>query len=139
MTRSRPIPPHPELQRRPSRSFGWLETSYLHDGTLAGLGPQAIAVLLLLVLAADEKGASYYGRGKMGAILGMDMESVTVALRLLLNREIVAFRPWRRGSKDGVWQLLPVRMGKESKSQPGCLPIGEILNRLGLGKDRAGG
>jgi len=130
MSRPRPIPPYPNQIRQPISSFGWLETSLLHDGILAGLRPEAISVLLLLALAADEKGASYYGRGKMGAMLGMDMESVTNALRCLLDHGLVGFRPWRPGLKDGVWQLLPVKKIEE-KRQNGCHSLRDIMNRLG--------
>lgn len=132
MRRPKPVPPRPDIKRRPTASFGWLDTRLLHDGVLASLGPGPSAVLLLLALAADDQGVSYYGRGKMSAMLGMDMESVTQALQSLLDIELVAFRPWRPGSQDGVWQLLPVNH-TDSKHYRDCLSVTAILNQLGMG------
>ena len=133
MSRPRPRPPRPELIRRPQESFGWLETCLLHEGILADIGPETTAVLLLLALAADEMGASYYGRGRMGAKLGMDQASVSRALERLLDQRLVAFRPWGQGQKDGVWQLLPVP-GTKYERQGTCLPLADVLLRLGFGK-----
>ena len=62
----RPEPPRPELVRRPTGGLGWLPAALLHEGWLARLGPDAAAVLLLLALAADRYGASFYGRARMG-------------------------------------------------------------------------
>ena len=132
MNRPRPTPPYPGQIRRPTASFGWLDTDLLHSGTLAWLGSKTTSVLLLLALAADEQGASYYSRGKMGAMLGMDMESVIRALDRLIKNKLVAFRPWRPGIQDGVWQLLPLKQNKTVR-QGACLSVGQILNRLGLG------
>jgi hypothetical protein len=57
-------------------AFGWLEAHLLHDRWLAKLEPDAIAVLLLLALAADRRGASHFGRLRMAEALGMDVERV---------------------------------------------------------------
>lgn len=137
MSRPRPIPPRPDLIRRPGESFGWLETRMLHEGILADLGPQATAVLTLLALAADQNGASYYGRGRMGAMLGMDLASVSRALAKLRERSLATFRPWRPRLKDGVWQLLPLPNTNRQR-QGKCLRVDEILRQLGLDNERAG-
>ena len=102
-----PTPPHPELVRTPTGRFGWLEDRLLHDRWLAQLGPDAIAVLVLLALAADRHGASFHGRARMADALGIDLARVDAALDKLTEVRLVASRPWRRGLKDGVWQLLP--------------------------------
>jgi hypothetical protein len=101
-------PPRPDLVRRPAGGFGWLEDRLLHDGWLARLGPPAIGVLVLLALAADRNGCSFYGRRRMADALGMRRAQLDAALGHLLALNLVAHRPWRTGCDDGVWQLLPV-------------------------------
>jgi len=127
----RPIPPRPELLRRPAgRSFGWLETHLLHDGWLSRLAPDATAVLVLLALAADEHGSSFYGRDRMGSLLGLDRARIDRSLARLLELGLVAHRPWGNGHPDGVWQLLPVqRIARRAGSAEG---VRDILGQLGL-------
>lgn len=101
-------PPRPDLVRRPPGGFGWLEDRLLRDRWLARLGPPAVAALVLLALAADRNGCSFYGRRRMAECLGISRAQLDAALRRLLDLNLVAHRPWRRGCDDGVWQLLPV-------------------------------
>jgi hypothetical protein len=126
------LPPHPELLRQPAGRFGWLEDRLLHDGWLAHIGPEATSVLVLLALAADRQGSSFYGRGRMAEVLGMSRHEVDQALLQLLKLRLVAHRPWRPGHPDGIWQLLPV---PPSAPPPPALPhrggepasIGEVI------------
>jgi hypothetical protein len=131
VSRPRPQPPHPDLVRRPSGGFGWLEQRLLLDGWLRELGPKATAVLVLLALAADRNGASFFGRLRMAGALGLSCEDVDLALGRLTELGLVAHRPWRAGTRDGVWQLLgvPVKDGARSRS---AVSIQEIMARLGL-------
>jgi len=108
MACERPAPPRPGLRRRPPRSFGWLDARLLHDKWLERLGPEAVAVLALLAIAADEFGASFYLRGKMAWTLGLDLHELDRCLGRLLELGLVAHRPWSSGHPDGVWQLLPL-------------------------------
>jgi len=132
--RRSPTPPQPDLVRRPQAPFGWLEAHLLHDRWLAQLGPDATAVLLLLALAADRRGASFYSRGRMGDALGMDVARVDQALDRLLTLELLAVRPWRSGSRDGVWQLLPVDR-QPDRQRSGVMHIAELLRSLGFDRD----
>lgn len=108
MMRQRPVPPHPELLRHPSRCFGWLDARLLREGWLAQLGPEAVAVLTLLALAADQHGASFYRRETMALALSLPRRELDRSLERLLELGLVAHRPWLPGHLDGVWQLLPV-------------------------------
>jgi len=108
MKRDPPTPPRPDQVRRPAGSFGWLEARLLHDGWLERLGPQRIAVLTLLALAADRTGSSFYRRNSMAHALSMSQEDLDEALGSLLDLELVDHRPWSAGHLDGVWQLLPL-------------------------------
>ena len=130
-----PEPPRPNLVRRPSGPFGWLDARLLHEGWLARIGPEATSVLVLFALATDRRGASYYGREKMGCMTGLERRQVDRALDVLRAAKLVEQRPWRPGHPDGVWQLLPlpavqnIREGEPTS-------IGAVL--AALAKDAAG-
>ena len=108
MNRERPVPPRPELIRRPSRAFGWLDARLLREEWLGLLGPERIAALVLLALAADRTGSSFYRRETMALALGMQRRVLDEALDRLLHLELIAHRPWDRDHIDGVWQVLPL-------------------------------
>lgn len=123
-------PPRPDLIRQPAGYFGWLEDRLLHDGWLARLGPEGTSVLVLLALAADRHGASFYGRERLAERLSMSRQEVDQALSRLLELRIVAHRPWRQAHPDGIWQLLPLPAPKPRRGQ--AVSIGEMLNSLGM-------
>lgn len=108
MMHERPRPPRPELLRQPPRSFGWLDARLLHEGWLGRLGPERVAVLALLAIAADRTGSSFYRRETMARTLSMTRMDLDEALDRLLELDLVAHRPWTPGHVDGVWQLLPL-------------------------------
>ena len=130
--RPSPTPPHPELERRPRGSFGWLEAELVHDGWLAELGPHATAVLVLLALAADRRGASFYSRDRMAAALGLTRHELDEAVTSLLDANLVAHRPWRHGRIDGVWQLLPVPTRQAHSRAGRQLSAADVLRSLGF-------
>ena len=131
--RPRPRPPRPKLIRRPAAAFGWLDARLLHDGWLGRLGADATAVVLLLALAADRHGASFYGRERMAETLGLSRQEVDRALGRLLGLSLVAHRPWREGLPDGVWQLLPLPASRSGRGG-GAMSVGEILTQLGISR-----
>ena len=127
-----PKPPHPELERRPRGSFGWLGSELVHDGWLAELGPHATAILVLLAIAADRHGASFYSRERMASTLGMTRHDVDDALTRLLEARLVSHRPWRTGRADGVWQLLPPQTPRACPRASRTLTAAELLRELGF-------
>jgi DNA-binding transcriptional ArsR family regulator len=127
-----PIPPHPDILRRPRGPFGWLDAHLLHDRWLAQMQPDATAVLVLLALAADRHGASFYSRGRMAECLGIDIDRVDRALAKLEELGLVALRAWRPGLRDGVWQILPVAQSTAFKHRA-TVSIAEVLRSLGMG------
>ena len=126
-----PVPPRPDLERRPRDAFGWLEAELLHEGWLAEIGPHAAAALVLLSLAADRRGASFFRRERMALALGMSRYEVDVALQRLLDAELVALRPWHLGGRDGVWQLLPPPRRCEPERSRQVLTAADVLRSLG--------
>ena len=129
--RRAPVPPRPDFVRRPQAPFGWLEAHLLHEQWLKRLQPDATAVLLLLALAADRRGASYYSRARMADSLGMNVERVDHALERLLDAGLVALRPWRTGGRDGVWQILHVERCASARSGR-CWSVADLLRSLGV-------
>lgn len=132
--RQRPIPrPRPDLLRRPTGGFGWLDQALLLEGWLAQIGPNGIAVLVLLALAADRHGASFFSRHKMADSLGCSLAHVDEALQRLCHLSLVAFSPWRKNGRDGVWQLLPLPQSRQNRPRDGrSLGIAQILAALGF-------
>ena len=129
--RAPPVPPRPDLERRPKGAFGWLEAELLREGWLAEVGPHAAAVLVLLALAADRRGASFFGRDRMAVVLGMSRHEVDVALQRLLDSDLVAHRPWHARASDGVWQLLPPPVQRQSERTGHGSSVADILRSLG--------
>lgn len=132
----RPLPPRPDLSRRPSGGFGWLDASLVKEHWLARIGTNATAVLVLLAIAADERGSSSWSRAKMTRALRISRTQIDAALTVLLHQRLVAHRPWRTGHPDGVWQLLPIPGKQESPSLEGKPRAGHdlqsILRNLGI-------
>ncbi len=108
MSRTPPVPPFPDLVRRPPKSFGWLDARLLHDEWFGLLGPERIAVMTLLAIAADRTGSSFYRRETMALALSMPQTDLNEALTRLQEIGLLANRPWTPGSPNGVWQLLPL-------------------------------
>jgi hypothetical protein len=118
--------------RRPSGPFGWLDARLVHDGWLSRTGADATAALTFLALVADRQGSSFYGRDRMALALGLQREALDRALARLLALGLVAHRPWRTGTPDGVWQLLPVALVAEVPRGGEAQSVAAILARLGL-------
>lgn len=130
--RSSPVPPRPDWLRRPRAAFGWLDAELLHDGWLAEVGPHAVAVMVLLALAADRRGASFYRRERMAVVLGMSRHDVDDALQRLLDAGLVDQRPWRVGCCDGVWQLLQPSPRRDAPRARHVLTAADVLRSLGF-------
>lgn len=83
------------LRRRhvPER-FSWLDHRLLLHGHLAACGsPDALALYLVLCVAADSKGLSYYSDRRLCSILALDACMLRTARRILIERDLIA---WRR-------------------------------------------
>lgn len=132
ISRAAPVPPRPDLVRRPRGAFGWLDAALLHDRWLAEVGPHAVAVMVLLAIAADRRGASFYRRERMAIVLGLSRHEVDDALQRLLDVGLVVMRPWRPGGCDGVWQLLQPSPRSDAPRAGTVLTAADVLRSLGF-------
>lgn len=130
--------PRPDLVRSPRTGFGWLEHALLHEGWLARIGTDGVAVLVLLALASDRHGASFFSRQRMATALGVSIQQVDAGLTRLRELELVDFAPWAPGRRDGVWQLLPVPELRPEHPRAGKpLAVATILAALGIVRTNA--
>lgn len=127
---SRQLPPHPELLRKPTQSFGWLDARLLHEGWVARIGSDGIAVMALLAIAADKHGASFYNRDKMAQYLSMTAQEVDRALARLQELGLVAYQPWRPGCANGIWQLMPVPTPKPRRASAEMTTLRKALSEM---------
>ena len=104
--------PRPDLLRRPPRSFAWLDHRLLREGHLEEMTLPEIAVYVFLTLAADRDGLSYYRREKICRVLALEFLEFDRALRGLVSRGYVAFRPRSSRDPNGFYQVLPVPAGR---------------------------
>lgn len=116
MNREPPKPPRPDLLRKPTGAFGWLDARLIKEDWLSLLSAEACAVLTFLALVADHQGASYWGRDRMARALALTRTSLDRALARLLELNLVAHRPWNPKHVDGVWQILPVPPSRLARS-----------------------
>jgi hypothetical protein len=73
----------------------------LTNGTIASMSPDERQLYLLLALAADRRGVSFYSDKRIVRILGCTQQQLHMARHALIARELVAY--------DGAtYQLLPL-------------------------------
>lgn len=133
MKRPPPSLPDPNRLRSPRAGYGWLDARLLRGPWLDDLGVDAVAVLTFLALAADRRGASWYGRARIAARLGIELRRVSAALDRLVAMGLVGHRPWRPGGMDGVWQILAMPSDQRPASA-GAVSIADIMDGLRGGR-----
>ena len=92
-----------------NQGFAFVPNRFLRDGFFAGLGPDELRLYLLLVLAADRKGMSFYRYDTICSLLQLPLERYVQARGGLIDKDLIAF--------DGVrFQVL------ELPAEPPCAP-----------------
>ena len=100
--------PVPQRVRRIAGSFAWIDHRLMRNGFLAVMTHQEHSLYVFLALAADRHGVSFYRQEKIGDLLGLDDQAVTVARDRLIELGLLAFEPYSVTSPNGFYQLLPV-------------------------------
>lgn len=94
-------PPRPVPQ-----GFGWIDRRFLRDGHLRLRTRNALSLYLLLVLAADSRGVSFYGDRLVRHLLGLGAEELESAREELVGAGLVA---WSRP----IYQVLSIPAAPE--------------------------
>jgi hypothetical protein len=81
----------PERVRRIKADFACIEHRFLRDGFLASLTHFELLLYLLLVLAADRHGLSFYGFDTICSILKMEVDDYIEARNALIEKDLISF------------------------------------------------
>jgi hypothetical protein len=71
--------------------FAFVPNRFLRDGFFAALRPAERELYLLLVLAADRAGLSYYHYDSICSLLQMELETYLHARNALIERDLIAY------------------------------------------------
>jgi len=74
-----------------SQSFAFLPHRFLRDGFFAALAPDELRLYVLLVLAADRRGLSFYHYDSICSLLEIPLESYLRARDALIAKDLIAF------------------------------------------------
>jgi hypothetical protein len=89
-------PIRPERVRRIGPDgFAFIPNRFLRDGFFAALGPAERELYVLLVLAADRHGLSFYHYDSICSLLQMELETYLHARNALIERDLIAFEGTR--------------------------------------------
>jgi hypothetical protein len=80
-----------ERVRKIEGSFGFVEHRFLRDGFWVSLTHDELLLYLLLVMAADRAGLSYYGYDKLCTLLCLPVDEYIVARNGLIDKDLIAF------------------------------------------------
>ncbi|MGA2402042.1 MAG: hypothetical protein ABSG91_10075 [Syntrophobacteraceae bacterium] len=81
----------PERVRRIEGSFAFVEHRFLRDGFWVSLSHDELLLYLLLIMAADRAGLSYYGYDKLCTLLCLPVDEYIVARNALMDKDLIAF------------------------------------------------
>lgn len=81
----------PERVRKIEGSFAFVEHRFLRDGFWVSLSHDELLLYLLLVMAADRAGLSYYGYDKLCTLLCLPVDEYLVARNGLIDKDLIAF------------------------------------------------
>jgi hypothetical protein len=73
------------------QGFAFIPNRFLLDGFFAALGPDELPLYLLLVLAADRRGMSFYHYDTLCSLLQMPRERYVWARDSLVHKALIAF------------------------------------------------
>jgi hypothetical protein len=94
-------PLEPGHIRRPRGPYGWVDLRAITDGHLEPLGTEAALVYLFCCAVANAEGISFWGRDRIGRVVGLPPEQITAALQKLRRACLIVYR-------ERIVQVLPV-------------------------------
>jgi hypothetical protein len=100
--------PQPDNVRKIEGSFAWIDHRLLRNGYLAAMTHEEQALYLLLALAADRHGVSFYRKEKICDLLDLGFGPFEVARDRLIDLKLIAFEPYSAATPNGHHQVLPI-------------------------------
>ena len=73
------------------QSFAFVPHRFLRDGFFASLRPDELRLYMLLVLAADRHGVSFYHYDSICSLLEITLERYLRARNALIHKDLIAF------------------------------------------------
>ena len=73
------------------QSFAFLPHRFLREGFFASLAPDELRLYVLLVLAADRSGLSFYHYDSLCSLLEIPLEYYLRARNALIDKDLIAF------------------------------------------------
>lgn len=109
---NQPVNPlRPERVRSLQKPFAWLPFVFLTEGHLANLSDRAKLVYLLLLLAADRNGVSFYGDKRILSYFQLSPDELHLARSELIEKDLVAY--------DGhLYQVLSLPNARPQPKKP---------------------
>ena len=93
------------------RGFGWIDHRLLRDGYLGPCSPEALALYVLLVCAADARGLSYYSDARIADLLALALPALAQARRQLIALGLIAYQ-------KPLYQLLSLEGEAPAEASP---------------------
>ena len=103
-------PVAPWRLRRVPCGFGWADHRLLRNGFLRLCTPDAMALYLLLILAADGDGVSFYGDRLLCSTLGLSAQRLESARGNLVHADLIAW-------EEPLYQVLELPAETEGGSR----------------------
>lgn len=134
MPTSRPLPVlRPDRIRKVPASFAWIDHQLRSSGFLQRMSSDEVSLYLFLALAADKQGLSCWRLDRIEReLLCVDVPALREAREGLVRLDLLAYRPWFKGARDGSYQLLsvvPPAPRPPSTADP--VRLGDLLSKLG--------
>ena len=85
------VPIRVDRIRRIDGGFAFVPHRFLRDGFYAALTPEEVALYLLLVLAGDRYGVSFYHYDSLCSLLQVDPDTYACARDGLIDQDLIAF------------------------------------------------
>ena len=108
---------NPNAVRRIPPSFAWLDHRLRSERFLETFTSSEIALYFFLVLAADSQGLSCWRLDVMQRTMpAFHFHQFRDARDSLMQKRLLAFKPWSSNGPDGVYQLLALPAKQQNQT-----------------------
>lgn len=87
----RPVITPDRVRRIGEDGFAFLQNRFLRDGFFASLGSDELRLYVLLVLAGDREGLSFYHYDRICSLLEIPLERYLELRNALIDKDLIAF------------------------------------------------